>query len=145
MKSLKELLEKQFKDKKFKEKFYKGLEKTRIAAEISYYREKRGITQAQLAKLLGTSQSTVARLEDPFYENYSLNTLRKVAKVLDLELIVSLREKNEQIQDEFIPKKEGDVIYITWIPKNKSEFSYQAVKLGNKDINSIITGEAIAG
>jgi len=101
VRNLKDILKEQFKDKKFKEDFYRGLEKTRIATEIAYYREKRGITQVQLAKMLGTSQSTIARLEDPFYDNYSLNTLRKIAKVLDLELVVSLREKNERVQEEF--------------------------------------------
>lgn len=100
MRKLKDVLKEQFKDKKFKEDFYRGLEKTRIATEIAYYREKRGLTQAQLAKMLGTSQSTIARLEDPFYDNYSLNTLRKIAKVLDLELVIMLREKHETKQED---------------------------------------------
>lgn len=117
MKSLKNLIREQLKDKKFKENFYRGLEKTRIATEIAYYREKRGLTQKELAKLLGTSQSTIARLENPFYDNYSINTLRKIAKILDLQLVVSLKEKSESVVENPVSEKTGDIIYITWIPK----------------------------
>lgn len=145
MKSLKNLIREQLKDKKFKENFYRGLEKTRIATEIAYYREKRGLTQKELAKLLGTSQSTIARLENPFYDNYSINTLRKIAKILDLQLVVSLKEKSESVVENPVSEKTGDIIYITWIPKNRSEFSYKAVKLGNNDVNSITAEEAYAG
>ncbi|GLI52776.1 helix-turn-helix domain-containing protein [Thermodesulfovibrio yellowstonii] len=129
MKKLRDILKEQFKDEKFKEDFYRGLEKTRIATEIAYYREKRGLTQAQLAKKLGTSQSTIARLEDPFYDNYSLNTLRKIAKVLDLELIVSLREKDERAQEEFTPIADSNTQQKTNRKSNK--------KRGSKPLISI--------
>lgn len=94
MRTFEEYLQEQFtKDKEFEKEFYRGLEKTRIAAEIAYFREKRGLTQAQLAKILNTSQSTIARLENPNYRSYSLKTLRKIADALGLELVVSLKEK----------------------------------------------------
>ncbi len=106
MKKFEKVLREQFKDEKIKEEFYRGLEKTRIATEIAYYREKRGLTQKELAKLLGTSQSTVSRLENPFYDNYSLRTLRKVAKILNLELIVSLKDNDMHVQDQIVLKSE---------------------------------------
>jgi transcriptional regulator with XRE-family HTH domain len=138
MKNFREFLKEQFKDKEFEAEFYRGLEKTRLAAEIAYYREKKGLTQSQLARLLNTSQSTIARLENPNYENYSINTLRKVAKILDLELVVSLREKN--IEEEKIEldnyESTGNVYYITWIPQIKNDYSFRINRLINKDKNS---------
>lgn len=96
MTSFKDFLNEQFKDDKQLEKdFYKGLEKTRISVEITAFREKAGLTQTELAKRVGTSQSAVARMENSDYQNYSIRTLRKIAEVLDLELVVSLKGKKQ--------------------------------------------------
>lgn len=89
-----EFLKEKLKDKDFEKRYYRDLEKTRIAVEIVYFREKKGLTQAELAKLVNTSQSAIARLENPDYKGYSISTLRKVAEALGLELVVSFREKN---------------------------------------------------
>lgn len=51
-------------------------------------RLKKGYTQAQLAKKIGTKQSAVARLESGSY-NPSLALLRKVAKALDREIVIT--------------------------------------------------------
>lgn len=94
MTSFKDFLKEQFaKDKEFEEGFYTELEKARIAVEIASFREKARLTQKQLAERVGTSQSAIARMENAGYQNYSLRTLRKIAEILDLELVVSLREK----------------------------------------------------
>ena len=99
MKKFREFLKEELKDKEFEKSFYEGLEKARIAIEISLFREKKCLTQAKLAELIGTSQSAIARLEDTDYKAYSLSTLRKIADALDLELVVSLREKGEAIYE----------------------------------------------
>ncbi|WP_353685123.1 helix-turn-helix transcriptional regulator [Thermodesulfovibrio sp. 3907-1M] len=138
MKNFRDFLKEQFQDKDFEAEFYRGLEKTRLAAQIAYYREKRGLTQSKLAELLNTSQSTIARLENPNYHNYSVKTLRKIAKILNLELVVSLREKN--IEEEKIElddyESTGNFYYITWIPKNRSDYSLKINRLINKDKHS---------
>jgi transcriptional regulator with XRE-family HTH domain len=96
MTSFKDFLQDQFKDDKNLEKdFYKGLEKTRIAIEIAAAREKAGLTQTELARRVGMSQSAIARMENTGYQNYSIRTLRKIAKVLELELFVTLRDKKQ--------------------------------------------------
>jgi ribosome-binding protein aMBF1 (putative translation factor) len=51
-----------------------------IAWQVRINRERRGWTQKQLASMLGTRQSAVARAEDPAYGRLSLSTLTKVAK-----------------------------------------------------------------
>ncbi|MDO8519836.1 MAG: helix-turn-helix transcriptional regulator [Deltaproteobacteria bacterium] len=62
--------------------------KYEIALMIREYRERLGLTQAQLAKKIKTSQSTIARLEDTDYEGYSMQTLQRVADALKCRLII---------------------------------------------------------
>ena len=47
-----------------------------------------GLTQKQLADLVGTQQSTIARLEDADYEGHSLTMLRRIAEALDQRIEV---------------------------------------------------------
>ena len=60
--------------------------------EISYnlllLRKEKGMTQAELAKKIGTSQSNVARLERG-QQNFTVETLDKIAKVFGKELKIS--------------------------------------------------------
>lgn len=100
MKKFRDFLNEELKDKELAKKYYKELEKTRIAVEITYFREKTGITQKELAKMINTTQSVIARLENPEYKKYSLTTLRKVAEALKLELIVSFKEKGVEEYEE---------------------------------------------
>ena len=53
-----------------------------IAREIFVLREKAGLTQKQLADLVGTTPSVICRLEDADYEGHSLSMLRRIAEVL---------------------------------------------------------------
>lgn len=43
-----------------------------------------GLTQQELADLMGTGQPAIARLEDPKYDGQSLSTIMKVAKALGM-------------------------------------------------------------
>ena len=61
-----------------------------VAREIYSLRASRGLTQAQLARKVGTSQSVIARLEDSDYEGHSLRMLRRIAEALDARLAVRL-------------------------------------------------------
>ncbi len=45
-------------------------------------RQAAGLTQAEVAKRLGISQSQVSRIEKRGYDAYTLNTLRKYVKAL---------------------------------------------------------------
>ena len=55
----------------------------RIARMIYNARSNAGLTQKELAKLVGTTQSVIARLEDADYEGHSLNMLNRIATALD--------------------------------------------------------------
>lgn len=56
-----------------------------IAAEISMERQKRGISQKELAEKLNVTQALVSRWENGGV-NFTLSTLVKIACALDLEL-----------------------------------------------------------
>jgi DNA-binding XRE family transcriptional regulator len=53
-----------------------------IARKIRDLRGRAGLTQAQLAKLVGTTASVICRLEDADYQGHSLAMLRRIATAL---------------------------------------------------------------
>jgi ribosome-binding protein aMBF1 (putative translation factor) len=59
-----------------------------VAQMIYDARVSAGLTQIQLAELIGTHQSTIARLEDSDYRGHSLNMLKRIASALHLNLEV---------------------------------------------------------
>lgn len=59
-----------------------------VARIIYEARTAAGLTQAQLADLIDTQQSTIARLEDADYEGHSLSMLRRIAEALNQKLEV---------------------------------------------------------
>jgi len=54
----------------------------RVARMIFDAREGEELTQKQLAQLVGTTQSVIARLEDADYEGHSLTMLQRIAEAL---------------------------------------------------------------
>jgi transcriptional regulator with XRE-family HTH domain len=63
-----------------------------LAVQVESERGRRGLTQAQLAELCGTTQSAVARLERGTRPP-RLDTLLRIANALDCELDVRLRPR----------------------------------------------------
>lgn len=54
-----------------------------IARRIYDLRTKAGLSQRELAKRVGTTASTICRLEDADYEGHSLSLLKRIAEALD--------------------------------------------------------------
>lgn len=54
-----------------------------VARKIYQLRKRAGLTQGQLAKLVGTTTSVICRLEDAEYEGHSLAVLRRIAGALN--------------------------------------------------------------
>lgn len=65
--------------------------KSPLQREIIDARVRAGLTQAELAAWIGTSQSTIARLESGL-NSPSIKTLRKLAEVTGSRLVVRLDE-----------------------------------------------------
>ncbi len=53
-----------------------------VAQKVYDLRTRAGLTQRQLAKLVGTSPSVISRLEDADYQGHSLTMLRRVAEAV---------------------------------------------------------------
>src|SRR5258707_1120250 len=54
-----------------------------VARKIYELRTKAGLTQRQLAKLVGTTASVICLLEDADYEGHSLSMLRRIEQAND--------------------------------------------------------------
>ena len=55
----------------------------RTAQMIYDARRAAGMTQTDLAEVVGTTQSVISQLEDAEYEGHSLSMLRRIAKALN--------------------------------------------------------------
>jgi ribosome-binding protein aMBF1 (putative translation factor) len=66
-----------------------------LARRIHELREKAGLTQARLAKMIGTTESVISRLENPDYRGHSLTMLKRIAEAV-----------NKRVEIRFVPRKE---------------------------------------
>ena len=72
-------LEGKMQDPKFRKGFEEEVEKLSIAEQIARLRIQAGLTQAQLAKKIGTTASAISRYENSEYDRYELRTLKRIA------------------------------------------------------------------
>jgi ribosome-binding protein aMBF1 (putative translation factor) len=79
--------------KKRLESIERESEKLTVAEQIYRLRTKAGLTQKQLANMIGTTQSVISRLEDADYDGYTLPTLAKIATSL-----------HQKVQVRFVPE-----------------------------------------
>jgi DNA-binding XRE family transcriptional regulator len=64
-----------------------------LGRKIRELRESRGLSQARLARALGTQAPAISRIEDADYDGHSLRILRKIAEYFDQHLVVSFEPK----------------------------------------------------
>ena len=64
-----------------------------IARLIYTMRTEAGLTQERLAKLVGTTQSVISRLEDSDYDGHSLSMLYRIAEALQKKLTLVMTAK----------------------------------------------------
>lgn len=82
-----EILEKELKNPEFKKHYDEYGRQFEIAYQILVLRKKKNISQAQLAKKIGTKQSNVARMEAG-QQNFSVDILEKIAEALGCNLSI---------------------------------------------------------
>jgi DNA-binding XRE family transcriptional regulator len=71
-----------------------------VARKIYQLRTKAGLTQKQLAKMVGTTDSVISRLEDADYEGHSMAMLTRIAAALDKRVeirFVSIRANSQPV------------------------------------------------
>lgn len=99
---------------------------TALAHQVRAIRNQRGWTQADLAKLMGTTQAVVSRLEDPSYGRVSLATLFDLSKAFDTGLQVKFVSLTTMLQETFnpshaarlVPSFEEEAPYVAFVSKS---------------------------
>jgi ribosome-binding protein aMBF1 (putative translation factor) len=69
-----------------------------LAILVSKMREAAGLSQTQLAAQIGTSQPTIARLEDAEYTGHSLKLLEKIAAACGFALKLHAARKGPKVK-----------------------------------------------
>lgn len=77
-----DLLNSELQNPEFKSAYDALEDEFSLAQEVMQLRKNNNLTQKDLAKLAGTSQPAIARLESGNYKNLSLSFIRKVAEAL---------------------------------------------------------------
>ena|SRR5438552_10503854 len=83
-------LAEQMKGPAFAARFKQAGEAWDVALQLTALREQAGLSQAELARKLKSTQQQISRLESPGYEGHSLRMLRRVAKALRARVRVVL-------------------------------------------------------
>jgi len=86
-------IERHLKDREFKIYFDRAEAKRKIAQEIALLRKANHLTQAQLAKAVGTKQQAISRVENPNDKRMpSFEFLDRIAKAFNRRLVISLQK-----------------------------------------------------
>ncbi len=88
---LQELVDTWMKDPAFREAYENTTIEFLLMLEVSSARARSGLTQAEIARRMGTTQSAVARLETERLP--SLRTLKRYAEAVGAKLVVKLEAK----------------------------------------------------
>jgi DNA-binding XRE family transcriptional regulator len=83
------LLKEMLKDKEFKKHYDEYGRQLEISYRVLQLRKKAKMSQSELARKIGTTQSNIARMEGG-RQNFTLNTLNKIASIFDKQLKVSI-------------------------------------------------------
>jgi len=81
-------LARQLRNSKFKKYYEEEKRKLEIAYQISQLRKKKKMSQAALARKIGTKQSNIARMESG-QQNFTIDMLQKIARAFNRDLKIS--------------------------------------------------------
>jgi DNA-binding XRE family transcriptional regulator len=74
------------KDPEFEALYQEERQALKLAMKITELRAQKGLSQQQLAKLMGTSQQAISRIESGEYEGFTLKTLEKIAEATGMKV-----------------------------------------------------------
>jgi ribosome-binding protein aMBF1 (putative translation factor) len=77
----------------YRKVFDRTLQQIDLALLVREMRENAGLTQAELARKVGTTQSAIARLEDAEYAGHSLSVLERIAAACGVGLKLHAEKK----------------------------------------------------
>lgn len=106
--TLDELIRGELRDPEFAREYAEAKEEWMLAIQLARLRRERGLTQEQLAEMVGTRQQNIARIENPDYSGHSLSLLRRVARALGMvvhvEFIPAEQVVARELGDDARPK-----------------------------------------
>ncbi len=73
----------------FQKRVTEGVAQLHIAERIQELRHRAHLSQRKLAERIGTTQSNVARMENPDYHDYRVSTLSKIAEATRGRFVIS--------------------------------------------------------
>ncbi|MBA3061235.1 MAG: helix-turn-helix transcriptional regulator [Nitrospirae bacterium] len=91
--TVQEHIAEQMKYPEFKKAWHDLDSESELLESLLKAREKAGLTQEELAEKIGTKQPALSRLERGGFKKASVETLRKIADVLDARLVIKLQPK----------------------------------------------------
>ena len=74
------------KDPEFKAHYQEERQALKLALKIVELRDQKGLSQQELARLMGTSQQAISRIESGEYEGFTLKTLEKIAEATGMRV-----------------------------------------------------------
>ena len=86
IRTFKSRLSEDLKDPEFRTHYQEERQALILEMKIAKLREKKGLSQQELAKLMRTSQQAVSRIESGDYEGFTLKTLEKIAEATGTRL-----------------------------------------------------------
>ena len=89
-------LEKKLTNPKFHKAFREEYEKLSIGEQLLKLRLQADMTQAAVAKKVGTTASAISRYENAEYDRYELRTLRKIVEACGGTLHVTVDGSNQE-------------------------------------------------
>jgi transcriptional regulator with XRE-family HTH domain len=85
-------LKESFKDEERRYTYAEALVNTYVSEQIKRLMDDRGLSQEDLAVLIGTKQSGISRLQKRDYSAWKVETLRKLARAFGVRLCISFEE-----------------------------------------------------
>lgn len=82
-------LKKHFKNKEFKKRYDEFGKQLEIAYQLVQLRKEKRMSQIELAKQIGTTQSNIARMESG-QQNFTVGILSRIAGIFDKDLKISI-------------------------------------------------------
>ena len=85
-------------DPKRQQAFEEAVTNREVAQRIYELRQQAGLSQTQLAKRVGTTQSVISRLEDADYHGHSLAMLNRIAAAVERRVEIRFVPRRRRLQ-----------------------------------------------
>jgi ribosome-binding protein aMBF1 (putative translation factor) len=85
-------------DPKRQQMFEEEVANREVAQKIYLLRQHGGLSQAELARRVGTTQSVISRLEDADYEGHSLTMLNRIAAAVERRVEIRFVRRKRPLQ-----------------------------------------------